>query len=67
MAKQGQPAAIAHLAEMAAANNSAAPGAAISQLMTAAMFAAVQDGCDCETCQLMAKAARAMRAAAAGA
>ena len=35
--------------------------AGVGQYITAAMLAAAAGGCNCETCKLMARAARAMR------
>ena len=41
--------------------NTSGPAAGVGQYITAAMLAAAAGGCGCETCRLMARAAKAMR------
>ena len=41
--------------------NSAPSGPNIGQYVTAALLAAAEDNCTCETCALMRKAAKSMR------
>ena len=44
------------------AGGAQSPGNLMGQYVTAAMLAAAQDHCACETCKLMRRASKAMRA-----
>lgn len=60
---QARPSAVpnpAQLLDLAGAGRSPAESN-LGQYVTAAMLAAAQDGCDCETCKLMAQAGKLMR------
>jgi hypothetical protein len=51
----------ADLAQLIAPGAAAAGAPNIGQYVTAAMLAAAQDPCDCECCQLLRTAGKAMR------